>query len=129
MANWHGSDPRPPLWVGHIALGVGNPEKSKAFFLQLGMRDAVPGSTVPILELRGGTHLILLKTDTPLPRGTQAPFDLMVEDIDRAHRSFEKLGFDPSPVEKSDFHRCFTLSEPSGYKLVVNSTHATDNPV
>ncbi|MFQ5697614.1 MAG: VOC family protein [Myxococcota bacterium] len=129
MAGWHGADPRPPVWVGHIALGVADPDASKEFFLALGMRDAAPDSKVPILELRGGTHLILLATDSPPERGTRAPFDLMVDDIDRAHRSFDKLGFEPSAIEKSAVHRSFTLSEPGGYEIVVNSTHATDLPV
>jgi catechol 2,3-dioxygenase-like lactoylglutathione lyase family enzyme len=129
VAGWHGDDLRPPVWVGHVFLGVSDPKRSRDFFLALGMRAVEPDSSVPIFELRGGTHLILLPSETPPESGTRAPFDLMVDDLARAHAGLRARGLEPSPIAEGDFHRFFTLREPGGYEVVVNSSHASGEPV
>ena len=68
------SDQRPSVWVGHIVLNVGNVEASKAFFLKLGMRDVAPEANIGVLELRGGTHLVILPTDDPVAENSTAGF-------------------------------------------------------
>lgn len=37
-------DPRPKMWVGHVALAVRDVAKTKQFFLTLGLRDAEPAA-------------------------------------------------------------------------------------
>ncbi len=124
------NDVRPSMWIGHVVLGVPSPEESKRFFLDLGLRDAEPGDgPVGILELRGGTHLILLPSQAPVAPDAEAPFDLMVDDIDAFRAQMEARGHAPGPVETSDFHRGFKLREPGGHVLTVNSTHVTGLPV
>ncbi len=123
------SDERPPAWIGHVLMSVADVSASKDFFLKIGLRDAAPREDVGILELRGGTHLILLPSVEPIPVGTKAPFDLMVDDVVEAHNRFAELGLDPTEIESGDFHKFFFVREPGGQDIVVNSSHATGLPV
>ncbi len=122
-------DPRPAVWVGHVAMGVADVTKSREFFVKLGMRDVEPGGQVGIMELRAGTHLVLLPSEQPIGPATPAPFDLMVEDIDCAHEHCVAAGLSPTDIEEVPFHRAFTVREPSGYAVTVNSSHASGQPV
>jgi catechol 2,3-dioxygenase-like lactoylglutathione lyase family enzyme len=123
------ADGRPPVWIGHVVLFVADLPKAKAFFLGLGLRDAEPDASVGVLELRGGTHLLLLPTSSAIVAGTRAPFDLMVDDIDATHVNFLERGLSPSPIQANPTHRFFVLREPNGYDVVVNSSHTTGLPV
>lgn len=95
--------------------------------LAVGMRPIFDGDDVSVFELRGGTHLVLLRRD-PVEPGT-AYFDLMVDDLDATHRRFAELGLAPSPIERGRIHDSFTLREPAGHEIRVNSTHVSDQPV
>jgi catechol 2,3-dioxygenase-like lactoylglutathione lyase family enzyme len=123
------TDTRPRVWVGHVALLVPDVARAKSFFLSLGLRDAEPESTVGVLEMRGGTHLLLLPGNRPVDAGTRAPFDLMVDDHVDARARYVSQGFTVSEMQKSPFHEFFTVREPNGYEIVVNSSHATGLPV
>lgn len=130
MAELSDIDPRPALWVGHVVLGVPDPEESKRFFMELGLRDAEPGSApVGILELRGGTHLLLLPTSEPVAAEAQSPFDLMVEDLEGFREQLLALGYQPAEIQSSEFHRFFTIQEPGGHRVIINSCHTTGLPV
>jgi hypothetical protein len=93
------------------------------------MRLIVSGGEVSVLELRGGTHLVLLPTDEAVPEGAVAPFDLMVDDLDATHGRLTEQGFAPSEVVTGTIHNSFTLTDPSGYAICVQSTHVSDEPV
>lgn len=121
-------DERPAIWVGHVALAAPDVKRSAEFMLKLGMRELEIGQ-VGIFELRGGTHLILFPTDQPVADGAKAPFDLMVDDLEAAHTSFRARGLEPSEIRDVEFHRCFTLIEPGGHEITVNSTHVSALPV
>ncbi len=123
------SDERPAVWVGHVSLQASDLERSTDFWTKLGMRLIVKEDNVSVLELRGGTHLVLLAADEALAPGTHASFDVMVDDIDVAWKQYAQLGFDPSEIQPGSIHRSFTLVDPSGYRVVVNSTHVSDKPV
>jgi len=103
-------------------------EKAGAFFASLGMRALQIGREIAILELRGGTHLVIFPGDPP-PPGSPAPFDLMVDDLDEAHARFAAAGLAPSAVEEGTIHRAFKLAAPSGHLVVVNSSHVSGRPV
>ena len=60
MANTIGK--RPTVAVGHVRLPVKNVLTTSAFLQELGLRKIVDKDTFAILELRGGTHLILEKS-------------------------------------------------------------------
>ena len=122
-------DQRPPVWIGHMFLATTDVEKTATFMRKLGMRDIFQSERIVVLELRGGTHLLLQPTDDPIPPGTKAPFDLMVDEIDASHEKFEELGLSPSTIEEGRIHRWFTISDPSGYEITVNSSHVSNLPV
>ncbi len=122
-------DPRPPVWVGHVVLGVADLEKSKKYWTRLGLRFIASGEGFAVLELRGGTHLVLLPAETPVASGTPAPFDLMVDDLEATRERWAGLGLAPSAIERGRIHASFRVRDPSGYDVTVNSSHVGDRPV
>ena len=53
----------------------------------------------------------------------------MVDDIDACRDMVTQLGLQPSDLEKNEFHRLFTITDPSGYEITINSSHASQQPV
>lgn len=123
------SDERPPVAIGHVALGSPDVKASTDFLLRAGLRLIEAGGEIAVLELRGGTHLIVLPTDQRPEPGTQAAFDLMVDDIQATHDRYAELGLAPSALVAEKFHTRFTIREPGGHEITVNSSHASDQPV
>jgi hypothetical protein len=120
-------DPRPPLWVGHVFLRTSDLPATRELMLRIGMRDIAHGPDFAVLELRGGTHLLLLPAD----EGANEPasFDLMVDDLDAFHARLCGLGLAPSAIRDGSVHRSFTLRSPSGHDLTFNSSHVSALPV
>ena len=102
-------------------------DRSHEFMIALGLRPIGRSDEVAVLELRGGTHLVLLRVDTPLSGA--APFDLMVEDLDATHARLAELGFAPTPIVSGRIHRSFSVRDPSGQDVEFNSSHVSDRPV
>lgn len=123
-------DERPPMWLGHIELHVPDVAAAKAFFLSLGMRDAVPRlQERAILELRAGTHLVIEPSEEPVASGTPAPFDLMVDDVEAMHADLSARGLPTTALHEGRIHTSFTVHEPNGYVVTYNSSHNTGLPV
>ena len=120
-------DSRPPVWVGHIHLDTDRLDASHDFLVALGMRSLVKGDGFAVLELRAGTHLVLRQRDAIEPG--DAPFDLMVEDLDATHDRLRGLGLEPSEISRGEIHDSFTVREPSGHSIRFNSSHVSDQPV
>ncbi len=120
-------DERPPVWVGHVALRTQVLDDTETFMEQIGMRKVFRGDDVAILELRGGTHIALIRDAEAEP--AQAGFDLMVEDLDAVHADYADLGLPVSDIERGNIHDSFVVTEPGGSTIVVNSSHVTDQPV
>jgi hypothetical protein len=76
-----------------------------------------------VLELRGGTHLVISETAKKVRAGTAAPFDLMVDDIDAAHADYTAKGFEPGEIKSGSIHSSFHLSGPDGYQVKITSSH------
>jgi catechol 2,3-dioxygenase-like lactoylglutathione lyase family enzyme len=112
---------RPPVWIGHARLTVSDLGRSAEFWRTVGMREIERNEHVAVLELRGGTHLVLLP-GTPVA-STDAPFDLMVEDLEATHAEWEHGGLDVSPIERGRIHSAFVLRDPDGNRVTVNSSH------
>jgi hypothetical protein len=85
------------------------------------MREIERNEHVVVLELRGGTHLVLVPGSPE--RDVDAPFDLMVEDLDATHAAWKDLGLDVSAIERGRIHSVFVVRDPDGYRVVVNSSH------
>ncbi len=84
------------------------------------MRTVEAADDVVVLELRGGTHLLLLPGE---PTGGDAGFDLMVDDLEASREQWVALGLDPTPVAETPYHYSFDLRDPDGYTVQVSNTH------
>ncbi len=124
------NDDRPPMWIGHTHLAVNDVSATKAFLLELGMRDVFPdGEDFAILEIRAGTHIIVESAKTPVEPGQNADFDLMVDDIEAMHAELTNKGLAPSALSPGSIHTTFTISEPGGVVLKYFSSHNSGEPV
>ena len=108
---------------GHIIVSTDNVAESTAFYIDLGMRQVETEENVSVLELRGGTHLIVLKGDAAL----QASFDLMVDDLEGTHAEWASRGLQVGEISQVPPHQAFTVVNPSGTKVTVSSSHVIGN--
>ena len=120
-------DERPRVWIGHVTLPTQDIPGTRDFMLKLGMRAIADGDDFAVLELRGGTHLLLLPAEAPVSES--ANFDLMVDNLEATHEELHCLGLAPSTIEKGRIHNSFTVTAPSGHSITFNSTHVSDMPV
>jgi hypothetical protein len=121
------NDSRPAVWVGHIGMHSECVAESSEFMQKIGMRLITSDEGFALLELRGGTHLVITTDATSsLVKGS---FDLMVDDIDASHAKFIELGLNPGTIERGNIHDSFTLREPGGCEILFNSSHVGDLPV
>ena len=120
---------RPPVAIGHVRLLVTDIAKATDYFVTLGLRYIHQTETMAVLELRGGTHLVLRPAQEPIAPGTKAPFDLMVDDTVAARQHYADIGMNPSEVETGVVHRWFTIAGPDGYEITVTSSHTSGRAV
>jgi len=120
---------RPPLGVAHVLLETDRMEESGRFMRTIGMRPIFEGPDVSVYEMRGGTHLLLIKK-AKVTVGN-APFDLMVDDLRETHRNFTSIGLTPSAIEARPAidHEVFTVREPAGHTITFFSSHASGKPI
>lgn len=117
-------DTRPTVAIGHVQLLVSDVSTSTDFFIKLGLRYIQQSEDIAMLELRGGTHLILKQTKKYImTAGTKAPFDLMVDNIVATRNACVSNGLYPSPIENDQVHRWFIISGPDGYLITIISSH------
>lgn len=112
-------DTRPRFGIGHVTFPAADVTRLTMFYVTVGMRLVVDMGRAAILELRGGTHLILRPGDP----GT-GTLDLIVDDIDETRTVFQAAGVDPGPIRRGSPHDQFTVTDPEGNTLIVNSNHA-----
>ncbi len=122
-------DQRPPVAVGHVRLNVGDVGAAARWLETVGLRPIVTMDELAVLELRGGTHVVVRQTGRPSEPGTGAPFDLMVDDVDAAHRDYAAKGLSPSPIRRGNIHDSFDLAGPDGWAFTVNSSHTGGRPI
>lgn len=123
------SDDRPSMAIGHVSLLVSDVGMSIKYFVKLGLRSIHESENFAVLELRGGTHLVLRPTEEKIAPGTTAPFDLMVDDVEFARKKYGDGGMEPSAIETGKIHIWFTIIDPNGYEITVTSSHAGDRAV
>jgi catechol 2,3-dioxygenase-like lactoylglutathione lyase family enzyme len=118
---------RPALWIGHVVLATHDVLQSSAFYLDLGLRqvhEPRANDGIAELEMRGGTHLVLVLDPDARTDGRTAPFDLMADDLDALHDTMEGRGIDVTPIERGG-HASFTFRDPDGYTVTVNDSHVS----
>ncbi len=116
-----GVDDRPPVWIGHVFLEVAKFRELYKFFGSLGMRRVARFPGLAVLELRGGTHLVLQRSKKKEP--APADFDLMVDDLAAQHAALTGAGYAPGPIRRGRIHRSFEVAEPSGHTITFSDSH------
>lgn len=116
-------DPRPAVAIGHVGPHtVGDLAAATAFYVKLGCRLVAELESLTVLELRGGTHIILRRGE---PRsGERASFDLMVDDLDATHADFSACELHPTSIVRGKIHDHFTVTDPAGWVVTITSSHA-----
>ena len=99
---------------------VGDVDRAASFWREVGMREIVRDREVAVMELRGGTHLVLVPGTVT---AGDAPFDLMVEDLRAVHQQWMAQGLDPGPIAHDRIHDSFIVTDPDGHRVTVNSSH------
>ena len=122
-------DKRPPVAVGHVRLNVTDVGAAARWFETVGLRPIVTRDAIAVLELRGGTHVVVRQAEEPPKPGAGAPFDLMVDDVDATHRDYAAKGLSPSEIRRGRIHDSFDLAGPDGWAFTVNSSHASGQPI
>jgi hypothetical protein len=117
-------DQRPPVAVGHVLLSATDVAVAERWLQSVGLRPIFAADNFAVLELRGGTHVVVRKAEQPPATGSAAPFDLMVDDIEGARRDYAAKGLGPSDISKGRIHDSFHLTGPDGYDFTVTSSHA-----
>ncbi len=115
--------------VGHVRLPVKNVLTTSAFLQEIGLRKIFEKDTLAVLELRGGTHLILEKSRNRTKPGTQAPVDFMVDDVKKARLKYAKMGMKPTRIKSGTIHSSFFIPGPDGWSFKITSSHTSGRPV
>lgn len=123
------TDQRPPVAVGHVHLSVDDVEAAARWLGTVGLRPIVTMDGLAVLELRGGTHVVVRKAEEPAEAGARAPFDLMVDDVDAAHRDYAEKGLSPTEIRRGRIHDSFEVAGPGGIVFTINSSHASGQPI
>lgn len=113
-------DPRPRFSVCHVLLTAQDPDRLGDFYASAGMRLVAKMERMAILELRGGTHLVVHRGEPG-----DAQLDLMVDNLAETHTLFDELGANPTPIVRGSPHDTFTATDPEGNALLIESSHAT----
>ena len=124
-----GADKRPPVAVGHVCLNVNDVGAAARWLETVELRPIVAMDALAVLELRGGTHVVVRQAERRPKKGALAPFDLMVDDVDAAYRDYAGKGLSPAPIRRGRIHDSFELPGPDGWTFTVNSSHASGEPV
>ncbi|MGI9605350.1 MAG: VOC family protein [Acidimicrobiales bacterium] len=114
-----GEDRRPRFGIGHTAITAADIDTMTDFYTTIGMRLVVNMGRMSIVELRGGTHLIIQSGEAGV-----ASLDLIVDDIDETRAVLETEGAAPGVIQRGNPHDRFIATDPEGNTLVVNSNHA-----
>ena len=125
------TDKRPPVAVGHVSLNVKNVPEASEFMQLLGLRSVFENDrkTFAVLELRGGTHLILNKSRKKIKEGDVAPVDLMVDDVKAMREFCKKKKLKPSKITSGSVHSSFYVPGPDGWSIKITSSHTGGRPV
>lgn len=123
------ADLRPPVAVGHVHIPVRDVAATNDFLQRLGLRPVFQSDMIAVLELRGGTHLIVEKSRKRIKAGAQAPVDFMVDDVQKARTQYAKMGLKPTRIKTGRIHSSFFVPGPDGWSYKITSSHATDQPV
>lgn len=110
---------RPRFAIGHLGLSAGDVERLADFYVEIGMRPVMSMGHMAIIELLGGTHIVISAGQA----GDQQ-LDLIVDDIDETHAVVSAADGVPSDIRRGSPHSTFVATDPEGNRLIIHSTHA-----
>jgi catechol 2,3-dioxygenase-like lactoylglutathione lyase family enzyme len=142
-------DTLPAAALGHFVMKVANLGASYRFFADLGLRQIGLFPDVAIIELRGGTHILLFpenNDDAPFRLtsgrlGQRGAFfnehlDLLINgktrgELEAYRAKLLKNGVAAGEIAQEQFfgHDYFQLTDPDGHGITVYTTHAGEAPV
>ena len=121
----------PPIAIGHVTLRVSDVGPAADFYRALGLRPILKREELAILELRGGTHLVLFRAEGRPKAGPVRAFDFMVEDVEAAHAAMRSAGVEGTAIDEDHIagHLWYEVTDPDGHVLRVFSSHTEGRPV
>ena len=124
-------DPRPPVAIGHVTLRVEDVARAAIFYTELGLRPVMQNPSMAILELRGGTHLMLFKAKRAPKAGRVGSFDFMVDEVETMRARLARLGVETTEPAEDEVsgHRWFQARDPDGHLLNIYSDHTQGRAV
>ena len=133
----------PELAVGHLVFKVANLKSSCQFYSNLGLPPFAIDEEVAIIELRGGTHLLLLEVDQQAGEDVaesltgqfhqrfSEQFDLMIKGKDlnelkkyRLELTSRGIAAGEIPDETFFGHYLFCIKDPDGNGITIYTSHA-----
>jgi catechol 2,3-dioxygenase-like lactoylglutathione lyase family enzyme len=131
------------LAVAHLVFKVADLEGSCRFYSNLGIPPFFIDEEVAIIELRGGTHLILLSVDSMAGEGVaesltgqfnkrfSEQFDLMIEgkgldELKKYRLELISRGIAAGEIPDETFfgHHLFCTKDPDGNGITIYTSHA-----
>lgn len=125
------SSTRPPIAIGHVTLRVLDVPRAAAFYTELGLRPVMQQPSMAILELRGGTHLMLFQAKRAPRSGAVRSFDFMVSEVEPLRARLAEAGVETTEPANDEVsgHRWFQARDPDGHLLNIYSDHTQGRAV
>ena len=124
----------PELAVAHLVFKVADLKSSCQFYSNLGLPPFYIEEKIAIIELRGGTHLVLLSVDEPageevaesvtgqFHKRFSEQFDLMIEGKSIISRG---IAAGEIPNEAVFGHYLFCIKDPDGNGITIYTSHVS----
>jgi catechol 2,3-dioxygenase-like lactoylglutathione lyase family enzyme len=138
----------PAAAFGHFIMRVGDVSISYKFYSDMGLRPCGVFPDLAIIELRGGSHILLFGKNGELPfpvtpsnLGQRSAIvserlDLMIDgkaksDLEAYRATLAKNGFSVDEIAQDRLfgHHYFQLVDPDGNGITVYTSHVGDLPV
>jgi catechol 2,3-dioxygenase-like lactoylglutathione lyase family enzyme len=132
----------PAAAFGHFVMKVNNINSSYQFYTKLGLRPFGIFPDLAIIELRGGTHILLFNKNDELPSSLSSShlgqrgasfneqLDLMIDgksrsDLELYRATLMEKGLSVDAIAQDQFfgHDYFQLVDPDGNGITVYTSH------
>ncbi|MHB8529888.1 MAG: VOC family protein [Caulobacteraceae bacterium] len=138
----------PAAALGHFVMKVNDIDTTYQFYTKLGLRPIGIYPDLAIIELRGGTHILIFSRKEELPfsinssqvgqRGSffDEKLDLMIDgrlrsDLEVYRTTLMENGLSVGEISQDQFfgHHYFELVDPDGNGITLYTSHVGDLPV
>src|SRR5579863_1605564 len=138
----------PAVTLGHFVMKVQDVEASYRFYIGLGLRAFGTFPGMGVVEMRGGTHLLLFQNgdeqagalrnsqNGQRPDFSSEKIDLMIAGRTKADLESYRVGligkgYSPSAIADGELygHHYFSMQDPDGNGISFYTSHCSDKPV